>query len=115
MEFKTDIEIAQACTMQPITEIAKVAGVDEQYLELYGKYKAKVDYNLLRETDRKDGKLILINLRHGEKPLHWLHDDEFFTGMTKIRFIHEEDGSVNRFLYSTNQARNMKFVRNDHV
>ncbi|MBE6970966.1 MAG: formate--tetrahydrofolate ligase [Ruminococcaceae bacterium] len=60
MEFKTDIEIAQACTMQPITEIAKVAGVDEKYLELYGKYKAKVDYNLLRETDRKDGKLILV-------------------------------------------------------
>ena len=60
MEFKTDIEIAQACTMQPITEIAKVAGVDEQYLELYGKYKAKVDYNLLRETDREDGKLILV-------------------------------------------------------
>ena len=60
MEFKTDIEIAQACTMQPITEIAKVAGVDEKYLELYGKYKAKIDYNLLRETDRKDGKLILV-------------------------------------------------------
>ena len=46
--------------MQPITEIAKVAGVEEKYLELYGKYKAKVDYNLLRETDRKDGKLILV-------------------------------------------------------
>ena len=60
MEFKTDIEIAQACTMQPITEIAEVAGVDEKYLELYGKYKAKVDYNLLRETDREDGKLILV-------------------------------------------------------
>ena len=60
MEFKTDIEIAQSCTMQPITEIAKVAGVDEKYLELYGKYKAKIDYNLLRETDRKDGKLILV-------------------------------------------------------
>ena len=60
MEFKTDIEIAQACTMQPITEIAKVAGVEEKYLELYGKYKAKIDYNLLRETDRKDGKLILV-------------------------------------------------------
>ena len=58
--YKTDIEIAQACTMQPITEIAKVAGVDEKYLELYGKYKAKVDYNLLRETDRKDGKLVLV-------------------------------------------------------
>ena len=60
MEFKTDIEIAQACTMQPITEIAKVAGVEEKYLELYGNYKAKVDYNLLRETDRKDGKPILV-------------------------------------------------------
>ena len=60
MKFMTDIEIAQACTMQPITEIAKVAGVDEKYLELYGKYKAKVDYNLLRETDRKDGKLVLV-------------------------------------------------------
>ena len=60
MEFKTDIEIAQACTMRPITEIAEIAGVEEKYLELYGKYKAKVDYNLLRETDRKDGKLILV-------------------------------------------------------
>ena len=58
--YKSDIEIAQACTMQPITEIAKVAGVEEKYLELYGNYKAKVDYNLLRETDRKDGKLILV-------------------------------------------------------
>ena len=58
--YKSDIEIAQACTMQPITAIADVAGVDEKYLELYGKYKAKVDYNLLRETDRKDGKLILV-------------------------------------------------------
>ena len=44
MAFLTDIEIAQSCTMQPITDIAKVAGVDEEYLELYGKYKAKVDY-----------------------------------------------------------------------
>jgi len=60
MEFKTDIEIAQSCTMKPITEIAKVAGVDNKYLELYGNYKAKVDYNLLRETDRPDGKLILV-------------------------------------------------------
>ncbi len=58
--YKSDIEIAQACTMQPITAIAEVAGVDEKYLELYGKYKAKVDYNILRETDRKDGKLILV-------------------------------------------------------
>jgi len=60
MAFLTDIEIAQSCTMQPITEIAKVAGVDEEYLELYGKYKAKIDYKLLKEVQRPDGKLILV-------------------------------------------------------
>ena len=60
MAFKTDIEIAQETQMLPITEIAKTAGVDEKYLEQYGKYKAKVDYNILNETDRKDGKLILV-------------------------------------------------------
>ena len=60
MEFKTDIEIAQSTPMKPITEIAKVAGVEEDYLELYGKYKAKVDYKLLKEVDRPDGKLILV-------------------------------------------------------
>ena len=60
MAFLTDIEIAQSCTMQPITEIAKVAGVDEEYLELYGKYKAKVDYKLLKDVQRPDGKLILV-------------------------------------------------------
>ena len=42
MAFLTDIEIAQSCTMQPITEIAKVAGVDDKYMEQYGRYKAKV-------------------------------------------------------------------------
>ena len=56
----TDIEIAQSVKMQPITEIAKVAGVDEKYLEQYGKYKAKIDYNMLDEVDRPDGKLILV-------------------------------------------------------
>ena len=60
MAFKTDIEIAQETQMLPITEIAKAAGVDEKYLEQYGKYKAKVDYNILNDTDRKDGKLILV-------------------------------------------------------
>lgn len=58
--YKSDIEIAQSCTMRPITEIAEVAGVDEKYLELYGKYKAKVDYQLLRKSDRPDGKLVLV-------------------------------------------------------
>ena len=55
MGFMSDIEIAQSVKPKKITEIAKIAGVDEKYLELYGNYKAKVDYQLLRETDRKDG------------------------------------------------------------
>ena len=59
MEFKTDIQIAQECQMAPITEIAAKAGIDDKYLEQYGKYKAKIDYNLLRETDKKDGKKII--------------------------------------------------------
>ncbi len=60
MEFKTDIEIAQETEMLPITEIAKTAGVDEKYLEQYGKYKAKVDYKILNEVKRPDGKLVLV-------------------------------------------------------
>ena len=60
MKVLSDIEIAQSCTMQPITEVARTAGVDQKYLELYGNYKAKVDYRLLRESDRPDGKLILV-------------------------------------------------------
>ena len=60
MNYLSDIEIAQSCTMKPITQIAQTAGVDEDYLELYGKYKAKVDYRLLRESKRPDGKLILV-------------------------------------------------------
>ena len=60
MEYKTDIDIAQSCQMKPITEIAATAHVEEQYLEQYGKYKAKVDPALLKNTDRCDGKLILV-------------------------------------------------------
>ena len=57
----TDIEIAQSCTPKHIREIAAIAGVDEKYLEQYGNYKAKVDYQLLRDNeDRPDGKLILV-------------------------------------------------------
>ena len=56
----TDIEIAQATEPKPIGEIADIAGVDEKYLELYGNYKAKVDYNLLREEEHAPGKLILV-------------------------------------------------------
>ena len=49
--FKSDIEIAQETEMLPITQIAEKAGIDEKYLEQYGRYKAKIDYNLLKETD----------------------------------------------------------------
>ena len=60
MEIKSDIEIAQSCEMKNIREIAATAGVDEKYLEMYGNYKAKVDYKLLNETQAQDGKLILV-------------------------------------------------------
>ena len=60
MAYLTDIEIAKNCKMQPIGEIAKTAHVDEDYLEYYGKYKAKIDLSLLKETKREDGKLILV-------------------------------------------------------
>ena len=61
MAFKSDIEIAQACEKKKITEIARVAGADEKYLEQYGNYKAKVDYRMLKDlADRPDGKLILV-------------------------------------------------------
>jgi formate--tetrahydrofolate ligase len=58
--MKTDIEIAQSVQMRPITEIAETAGIDEKYIEQYGRYKAKVDYSLLNESKRPDGKLILV-------------------------------------------------------
>ena len=60
MGFKTDIEIAQECEARPITEIAAKAGIDDKYLEQYGKYKAKIDYNLLKEVPGENGKLILV-------------------------------------------------------
>ncbi len=56
----SDIEIAQAATPQHISDIAASAGVPEEYLECYGSYKAKVDYNLLREQKHEPGKLILV-------------------------------------------------------
>ena len=49
MEFKTDIQIAQETEMRNIQEIAASAGLDSRYIELYGNYKAKVDYNLLND------------------------------------------------------------------
>ena len=60
MAYLSDIEIAQQCKMKPITEIAKKAKVDEKYIEQYGNYKAKIDLSLLNDTNRKDGKLVLV-------------------------------------------------------
>ncbi len=60
MAYMTDIEIAQATPMRPIAEIAQKAGIADEYLESYGRYKAKVDPRLLKETDRPEGKLILV-------------------------------------------------------
>ncbi|MDD7412710.1 MAG: formate--tetrahydrofolate ligase [Eubacteriales bacterium] len=57
--MKTDIEIAQSTPMKNIMEIAARAGIDEKYVEQYGRYKAKIDLSLLGE-DRPQGKLILV-------------------------------------------------------
>lgn len=56
----SDIEIAQAATPELISRIAEKAGISDTYLEMYGKYKAKVDYNLLREEKHTPGKLVLV-------------------------------------------------------
>ena len=61
MEIKTDIQIAQENEMAHISQIAEKAGLAEEYVELYGNYKAKIDYSLLQDRkDRKDGKVILV-------------------------------------------------------
>jgi len=57
----TDIEIAQACKKEKITDIASKINIPDEYLETYGNYKAKVDYRLLKDLqNKKDGKLILV-------------------------------------------------------
>ena len=61
MEFKSDIQIAQESVMTNISKIAADAGIDEKYIEQYGKYKAKIDYSLLKDkADAPDGKLVLV-------------------------------------------------------
>ncbi len=61
MSYKSDIEIAQEAKPLKIEEIAKSLSIPDEYLECYGKYKAKVDYNLLdTKKDTQDGKLILV-------------------------------------------------------
>ena len=58
--MKTDIEIAQSVQMKNIKIIAETAGIDEKYLEQYGNYKAKIDLNLLNDSEKENGKLILV-------------------------------------------------------
>lgn len=59
--MKTDIEIAQSCELKPIKEVVKPLGISEDYLELYGKYKAKLSDEYIRSiSERNDGKLILV-------------------------------------------------------
>ncbi len=60
MAYLSDIEIAQRCEMRPIDEIAKTAGIDEKYIEHYGKYKAKIDLALMNDVKRENGKLVLV-------------------------------------------------------
>ncbi len=59
--MKTDIEIAQECKKENILNIAKKVDIPEEYIELYGNYKAKIDFKLLKELqNKKDGKLVLV-------------------------------------------------------
>lgn len=59
--MKSDIEIAQETQMEPIAKIAEKLGIDDKYVESYGKYKAKIDYNMLNDyQDKKDAKLVLV-------------------------------------------------------
>lgn len=60
MEYKSDIEIAQSAEMLPIGKIAEKVGLSEEKIEYYGKYKAKVDYNILKTNTNPDAKLILV-------------------------------------------------------
>ncbi|MBQ4305051.1 MAG: formate--tetrahydrofolate ligase, partial [Lachnospiraceae bacterium] len=60
MAYMTDIEIAQSVTPAHISEVAASLNIDDRYVEQYGKTKAKIDFNYLKETDAKDGKLILV-------------------------------------------------------
>lgn len=60
MSYLSDIEIAHRCQMKPITEIAEKAGIEEKYIEQYGRYKAKIDLSIMEENNRPNGKLILV-------------------------------------------------------
>jgi formate--tetrahydrofolate ligase len=63
MEIKSDIEIAQASDMQPIENIAQTLGIEKKDIELYGAYKAKVNYNIFKELTKRRTE---TNPRHGD-------------------------------------------------
>ena len=71
--MKTDIESAQAAEMLPIGQVAHKAGVSEELLEYYGRYKAKIDITPLRDKARK-GKLILVTAIN---PVSYTHLDVY--------------------------------------
>ena len=58
--YKSDIEIAQSVKMKNITEIADTAGIPSEYIEQYGKYKAKIDLSYLKDSPKENGKLVLV-------------------------------------------------------
>lgn len=58
--MKSDIEIAQQCKIKPISEIYNKLNISEEYVEQYGKYKAKINLDYLKKSTEKDGKLILV-------------------------------------------------------
>ena len=60
MSYLSDIEIAHRCQMKPIAEIAEKAGIEEKYIEQYGRYKAKIDLSIMKENNRPNSKLILV-------------------------------------------------------
>ena len=59
--MKTDIQIAQEAKMKPIMEITKKLNIDDDDVELYGKYKAKISLNAFNKLkDKKNGNLVLV-------------------------------------------------------
>ncbi|MDD4583826.1 MAG: formate--tetrahydrofolate ligase [Eubacteriales bacterium] len=61
MDFKSDIQIAQEANPLPINQVVKALNISDEYVENYGRYKAKIDYNILEQyDDKKNGKLILV-------------------------------------------------------
>lgn len=100
------------CENGNIMEMRKLEGyVDQAYMEkCVGRYYCEACEGIW-DVVIKNGKLTMENLRHPDKTLNWLKDDEFFSGLTKIEFTRDAAGTINGLRYSTSNARNMKFVR----